>query len=720
MTSFSNPEIYFKHFRIQIISSCLLRFEKKDSTGYENQATFHVLSREFDFADLKVKYKAGNIRFSTGKISFEVPVYAQKLSDISFKTQNKHFKINNPSLKPQNLPEPGNLPDFWLFADYPRLVPPEHGATAPGRDNNADFLSGWQISDCEEDFYIFFPAAGGYENFRKNVLDLTGQIPLIPRYLLGFIYSRYYPYSDSQIYEVLRKLVLHKMPPDVFVVNTDWRENASSGYQVNKKLFPDLETFFKIMHDKNVKIMFNDHPEPFTDFALSPTELKQREGALGKFLKMGLDCWWYDRNWKVSLDEPAPGLGKDIWGMRLYYEITEKIKPENRPLILSNVPGIRHGYKTGASNITSHRYPFWWTGDTDAEWHSLKRAVENAVNEGIKSLMPYVSEDIGGHFGMPSDELYARYLQFAAFSPVFRIHCSAGLTRDPWDFNEETQRIFANYLGLRLKLLPAIYSAAVQANCDGLPLLQRCDFKWPSYKEASNASQYLFCENLLVAPIFEPVKKNQNSKEQHAVREVWIPPGLWHDTWSGSVYRGPTRKFLQCPQWVTPLLARNGSIIISQPRITNSAMQNWQELVLDVFVPETSMNKTFKLYEDDGVSNKYLEGEQSVTNIELERNSIEMTLRIDSPDGNFSQGFKNRNWLIRLHFSQFSKLGSISLNNNFILPGDYHFIKNFERPASLPFVARPGFSGRYSGQTFEIPLKNFPLSNKAEFRLKII
>jgi len=379
-------------------------------------------------------------------------------------------------------------------------------------------------------------------------------------------------------------------------------------------------------------------------------------------LKYSDYCWWYDRNWKVTLDEPVPGLGKDIWGMRLYYEITQKIKPENRPLILSNVPGIRHGFKTSASNITSHRYPFWWTGDTDAEWHSLKRAIENAVNEGIKSLMPYVSEDIGGHFGQPSDELYARYLQFAAFSPVFRIHCSADLTRDPWDFSEETGRIMANYLGLRLKLLPTIYNTAIQASNEGLPLLKRCDLEWPDFSEASNPFQYLFCENLLVAPVFKPVKKHNNHGEKHSICEVWIPPGLWHDTWSGNLYQGPTRKFMRCPEWISPLMARNGSVIISQPVIANSAQQNWQSLILDVFVPEKSMNKTYKLYEDDGISNKYLEGEQSITDIELNRNSIEMVLRINPPQGNFNHGFKNRSWLIRLHFSQFSKLGSISLN----------------------------------------------------------
>jgi len=437
-------------------------------------------------------------------------------------------------------------------------------------------------------------------------------------------------------------------------------------------------------------------------------------------LKYSDYCWWYDRNWKVTLDEPVPGLGKDIWGMRLYYEITQKIKPENRPLILSNVPGIRHGFKTSASNITSHRYPFWWTGDTDAEWHSLKRAIENAVNEGIKSLMPYVSEDIGGHFGQPSDELYARYLQFAAFSPVFRIHCSADLTRDPWDFSEETGRIMANYLGLRLKLLPTIYNTAIQASNEGLPLLKRCDLEWPDFSEASNPFQYLFCENLLVAPVFKPVKKHNNHGEKHSICEVWIPPGLWHDTWSGNLYQGPTRKFMRCPEWISPLMARNGSVIISQPVIANSAQQNWQSLILDVFVPEKSMNKTYKLYEDDGISNKYLEGEQSITDIELNRNSIEMVLRINPPQGNFNHGFKNRSWLIRLHFSQFSKLGSISLNNNFILSGDYKFIKKFERPASLPFIARPGFTGRNSGQTFEIPLKDFPMSETFELKLKIV
>ncbi|MEW6712907.1 MAG: TIM-barrel domain-containing protein, partial [Candidatus Riflebacteria bacterium] len=359
------------------------------------------------------------------------------------------------------------------------------------------------------------------------------------------------------------------------------------------------------------------------------------------------------------------------------------------------------------------------TGDTQPEWLSLKKAVENAVNEGIKAMLPYVSDDIGGHFGCPDPELFSRYIQFGCLSPVFRPHCSAGECRDPWEFGEETERVMGNYLGLRLKLIPYLYAAVREASENGTPMLRRCDLEWPEFKEAAAADQYLFGSDLLVAPVFTPAKKQKNGAAEFAIREIWIPPGLWHDTWTGKIYQGPAKRFFRCQPWVTPIIARDGAILVGQPEILNTAQQTWQSLTLDLFVPEQKCQKNFQLYEDDGITNNFLEGEFSTTSIRLSRASDILDLIIEPPAGEFQHGFAQRSWLLRFHFSRFSKLASISFNGTMLLPDRYRFVSSVERPASLPFICRPGFTGKESGQTLEVAIENYDISQALRFRLQI-
>ncbi|GAB4272712.1 MAG: alpha-glucosidase [Candidatus Rifleibacteriota bacterium] len=720
MTSSSlYPEIYIGSLRIQILSDCLLRLERADSTGFEDQATFHVVNRFFAMPKLEVDYRRFFVRCKTRKISFDIPIFIKELTEITFRTETAKFAIEN-VLEPQDFPEPGDLPDYWLFADFPRLIPPEMGATAPPKELAEDFLSGWQISDNQEDFYVFFPKTSGYDQFRRELLNLTGQIPLIPKHVLGFIYSRYFAFRDSEILEQVRQYKIRRMPIDMFVVDTDWRVGGSSGYEVNKELFPDVETFFNLMHQKNISVMFNDHPEPFDHVALSPPELKSREESLGCLLEKGLDSWWYDRNWHTALDEPAPGLGKDIWGMRLYHDITEKLKPQKRPLIMANVPGIRNGIKERASNVATHRYPIWWTGDTKPEWASLKNAIGNAVNEGIKAFLPYVSDDIGGHFGKPSDELYMRYVQFGCLSPIFRLHCTSGSCRDPWEYGEEAERTMANYLSLRLKLLPMLYTAAFEAYETGIPILRRCDLYWPEYAEARNPYQYLLGNDLLIAPVFKEARPGRLSSEKLSVREIWIPPGIWHNVWDGKLIEGPQRRFMKCRPWETPIFARDGAIIFSQTQIENTGSQNWQKIVADIFVPEQRFEVKQFLYEDDGETSAYLEGLSSKTVATLKRFSDQLELRINPPEGDFIHGFDKRSWYLRFHFSKFTRLASIFFNGNFLLPDQYNYVKKVERPASLPFICRPGYLGKDSGETIEVNFENFPLGKELILKLKLV
>ena len=84
---------------------------------------------------------------------------------------------------------------------------------------------------------------------------------------------------------------------------------------------------------------------------------------------------------------------------------------------------------------------------------SWVKGIANGVDMGTLNLLPYVNEDLGGHAGTPSSELYVRFLQFGCFAPITRVHCTLGMDRHPWAFGDETEQIVKEYIKLRLSVV---------------------------------------------------------------------------------------------------------------------------------------------------------------------------------------------------------------------------------------------------------------------------
>lgn len=490
--------------RIQPLSETLVRLEQRGPKGFEDRATFMVTDRKWPGTPVSVK-KTGAITVVSTP-TYQVRIKSEGVSLKGLQVCSKGgqvFYACDGKIPPVTfLPSPGEEVKSWVLPDHPRLVPPEWGATPPP-DKSDDPLSGWDVTSGAPDLYVFLPGQEGYPRLRQDVLKLTGPIALPPLYTFGLIYSRWHPYSDQDVLAVIERFRRRQIPLDMFVVDTDWRVGSSHGYEVNRSLFPDLAGFIRRAHGQHVFLMFNDHPEPVAETALDPTELRYRYRELTRLLKLGMDVWWYDRNWDTVLKEPAQGLRKEVWGMRLFHDITQRCRPGRRPLILSNVPGIDNGLRNHAPHPASHRYPFWWTGDTSATWEDLERGVRNAVDSGTISLLPYLSEDLGGHFGNLTPELYVRYVQFGALSPITRLHSTRGNIRYPWAFGAGPEAVVTEFIRLRYRLMPVIYGAARRAWEDGTPLLRRCDLHWPRLRGFASSDQYLLGDDLLVAPIYE-------------------------------------------------------------------------------------------------------------------------------------------------------------------------------------------------------------------------
>jgi alpha-D-xyloside xylohydrolase len=236
---------------------------------------------------------------------------------------------------------------------------------------------------------------------------------------------------------------------------------------------------------------------------------------------------------------------------RLYNEITYEALQATQPAVLLARSGW-HGSQ-GLSAI--------WAGDQTSDFahaSGLRTAIVAGISAGLSGF-PYWGSDIGGYFGTPSDEVYQRWAQFGAFSPIMMIH-GAG-RREPWTFSQQTLDLYRRYAQLHTDLFPYIYTYASEASRTGLPIMRAMPLEYPDEKaswEDLAEHQYCFGAELLVAPVYYGFSRT---------RLVFLPQGLWRGFWTGGLLQGGRVIRHQAEMDQIPVFARAGAII---PRLDPS------------------------------------------------------------------------------------------------------------------------------------------------------
>lgn len=327
-------------------------------------------------------------------------------------------------------------------------------------------------------------------------------------------------------------------------------------------------------------------PPPRIYFDLSD---KQQAGISMRYLhspllQQGAAFWWVDGG---SGAATMPGLDPQLWTNRVFYDATQQATG-GRGFILSRYGGWG-----------SERYPAYFTGDTYSEWPVLAYEVAYSVRGG-NVLVPYISHDIGGFHGGKIDfDLYARWIEFAAFSPLLRLHSAHENPRDgnlrmPWTYGERGVALAKKYFTLHTQLIPYIYTYAWIAHTQSLPILRPLYLQHPDSDEAyQHPHEYGFGDELLVAPVLDADDE----------RTVWLPPGKWIGFFDGRHYDGGRSMTAHYAADQTPVFARDGAIVPEQPAdFAWSDAKPLDHLIVNVY---GSGNGSFDLYEDDGASMAY-------------------------------------------------------------------------------------------------------------------
>ncbi|PKS05513.1 hypothetical protein jhhlp_008203 [Lomentospora prolificans] len=575
-------------YRFTVLDDRVLRFEWSADGVFEDRASTFAINRKFPKPDFHVK---------DGKDQLEII------------TSSFHLTYDKQRFSPNGLVVTftSKQTDWGGEWRYGSPLKDNLGGTArtldwtDGRcDMGHGILSKAGFASLDDSASMLFDGSGfvtprrpgdridGYlfhygHDFRaamRSYYAISGSQPVVPRWALGNWWSRYYAYSAEEYLSLMDQFRSDNIPLSVAVVDMDWHVVKGdhvphvgwTGYTWNRDLFPDPESFTQALHARGLKVTLNDHPhagihhheDVYEELArvlghdttnrapilFDPTSPKFMHAYFNvvhrRLEEQGCDFWWID--WQQGPYTRIPGIDP-LWLLNHFQFLDLERKGTGDALVFSRYAGPG-----------SHRYPVGFSGDTHMTWASLEFQPEftaTASNIGYG----WWSHDIGGHMeGYRDDELAARWVQFGAFSPILRLHSSNSLwtSKEPWRYRPESEAAMKEFMQLRHRLVPYIYTMNATSPALGLPLIQPLYWNFPSRDIAYRfPKQYYFGSSLVVAPVVTP----RDRKTNYAETNVWVPPGRHVDILTGSVYDGDREIVMYRPLHRIPVLAPEGAII---------------------------------------------------------------------------------------------------------------------------------------------------------------
>ena len=671
--------LVYKNTRFTVITPCLLRVENQAEGKFCDEPTQSVWFRDFCKPSFEVKESKGKVEIKTEKVTFIYSLGSKKMVSIKLADGRKVTSYKSGNLKGTSRTLDITAIDkvgdgvcsrngVAVLDDSTTLVIKPDGLILP-RENK------------ETDEY-YFAYGNDYIGATTDLYKLTGKVPLIPRYALSNWWSRYKAYTQEEYLTLMDRFKEEEIPITVATVDMDWHwvkiqekfgkdchrmrkhlnfmeyvydvwSKGWTGYSFNTDLFPDPDGFLKKLKDDKYHVTFNIHPsmgvrwfenqyeemckamgqdptvkEPV---AFDITDKKFTENYFDilhrPFEEKGVDFWWID--WQQGKNTAVPGLDP-LWALN-HYHFLDNAKDNHRPLILSRFCGAG-----------SQRYPLGFSGDTTQTWKSLDyQPGYTATASNI--AYPWWSHDIGGHcMGKKDDELYIRWVQLGVFSPVMRLHSTnnefAG--KEPWNYCGAVERIAKDALRLRHKLLPYIYTMNYRTHTECRAI---CEPMYYAYPEDENAykcrNEFFFGTELIAAPITE----HTHAKTNLAGVKVWIPEGRYTDIFTGRIYSGNRFVTMYRDIETIPVLAKEGAIIPMSANDRNNDCSNPETLEVLVY----RGNNTFTLYEDDGETLSYKDGEFLKTAFTVSEKGNKVTLGIAKAEGTGAVVPENRTFVLK-------------------------------------------------------------------------
>ena len=525
-------------------------------------------------------------------------------------------------------------------------------------------------TECAQELDFWFVTAQSLPKLALAFRQLTGSVPLLPRWAFGYVQSKERYKTQAEILETAREFRRRGLPLDCIVLDwQSWPEGLWGQKTFDPERFPDPAAMVRELHTLGVKFMVSIWPNlreggenhrqfverglllgnqsTYDAFNPEARDLYWEQAKQGLF-DQGVDAWWcdctepFEADWNGAVKpEPEDRRAINLGEFRKYLDPSRV-----NEYSLHHSEGLYTHQRAASSekrvvNLTRSAFPgqqrystIAWSGDFAATWEQFRRQIPAAANY-CATGMPWWTFDIGAFFvttkpelwfwngdysGGVDDpayrELYLRMFQFGAFLPMFRSH-GTDTPREPWRFGAPGDPVYdslVTFLRLRLRLMPWIYSQAADLCLGESTLVRPVAFDFPEDVLTHDLNdQYLFGEGLLVCPVVEPGGSGQT-------RPVYLPAGAdWYDFWTTEFHRGGQTLVCAAGWDRLPLFVRAGTLLVLQ--------QPWEVRIY------AGADAKFSLYEDAGDGYAYEQGQWSRTRIAWADGPGRLT--IDSPSGHF-------------------------------------------------------------------------------------
>ncbi|HTV81656.1 MAG TPA: TIM-barrel domain-containing protein [Acidobacteriaceae bacterium] len=646
--------------RFTVITPTLIRLEYSSDGKFIDRRSYFAWERDLMPPQFTVNRAAGRLSITTSrmKMSWAGGTHgfdATSLS-IAFRNEDGSWQTWHPG-DPQRANLGGTLENLDGASGAEPL--PDGVVSRDGwflyRDDTFLLSDGphpWirpRPTDEIDDWYFFGYGQDGYPTALKDLTAISGRIPLPPRFMLGSWRSRYFSYTQDQFQQLALAYDAHRFPLDVLVMDMGWHTTPHWGaLDWNRQLIPHPTAMLHWLHDRQLHVTLNWHPndgvgpwysqyeELCRALGINPASQKviPFEDTNEKFMrnyykllmdpleKQGVDFWWLDGGIHLGWDNAL-----DFWNIG---------RPET---------GRRGASFSRWGGWGDQRYPVWFSGDTSSLWRTLRFEVPFTATAGNVGA-DYWSNDISGfRLKIPNSELFTRWVEFGALSPVFRTHGESefGNYRIPWDDGDRAEAASRRAYDLRDQLFPYIYSSAYLTWTTSLPLSRPLYLDYPTDQQAyTHPEEYEFGPDLLVAPI---VTRGMGRAWLGAT-DMWFPAGTWWNLLSGERVNDPGNRTVLATADQIPVFARGGVPLPMQKVTPRMAARPANPLVVKVY---PGPDGAFTMYEDDGISPACLHGTYALTPLRYRNvGTDDVSIAVGPTEGSYAGQPESRQIVVQL------------------------------------------------------------------------
>lgn len=585
-------------------------------------------------------------------------------------------------------------PFVWSTAGYGLLVDSDGGyPVVESTSGKLEFYYGDTTTEGRryfKDNVEYYVLLGEPEDIMENYAHVTGQSPMMPEWSLGF--SNYeWGIDQAELYTMIDTYRAKGIPLDSYGIDYDWKYYGSDNYGEftwNTNNFPDAASsaLKNKLEGEGVKLIGITKPRIVTKLSDGTVTQQGQAAIAGDYFYPGhaeytdyfypvtvrsidpydeaVREWWWEHSaaafdlgisgwWNDETDTVASGAANYWFGNFTTLHLSQALYEGQREHTNDTVrvwqtarnyyPGTQRYATTIWSGDVGTQFAIdeniWWTNGLNDQ----KAAMLSTINNG---QMKWGSD--GGGFNQntgtienPSPELYTRWLQLAAFSPVFRVHGNFNHQRQPWYYGFTAEENSKAVIQLRYSLMPYIYSYEQKALEKGVGLVKPLVFDYPNDANVANDSDaWMFGDWLLASPVTE---------RYQTTKWIYLPTGTWIDYFTGLVYQGGqyVEYAVNGESWTdVPLFIKQGAIIPTQKALNYTSEEAVSEIMLDIF--PSSAQSSFRLYDDDGSSYDYESGEyfkQTVT--AQDRGAAGVSVDLSARTGSYASSYQA--YLVKLH-----------------------------------------------------------------------